>query len=118
MDSRWEVELAKWMDSLNIQWVRSRGMVLWWRDDTGAKRRYHPDFYVPLIDAYLDPKNKFLQKQDSDKLSRVATQNGVTLIFGLVDEIKGAIVQRLERRACTAQDGVKFLVAPPISTGM
>jgi hypothetical protein len=89
MDSMWEVELAKWMDNKNIKWERNRKLHQFkWTDDDGNKRRYYPDFYLPLFDVYLDPKNKYLMKVDEDKITRVIQENGIILHWGLLPDIK------------------------------
>jgi len=80
-DSSWEVDLAKWMDNLNIKWKRKK-LTLWWIDKNENKRRYHPDFYLPEYDIYLDPKNSYKLKQDKDKLKRVIEQNNIVLFYG------------------------------------
>jgi hypothetical protein len=87
MDSSWEVELAKYLDSKNIRWERSRKLILFWTDSAGNKRRYYPDFYLPLLNVYLDPKNKYKLKQDTEKLEKVVKENNIVLFFGSLKEI-------------------------------
>jgi hypothetical protein len=87
MDSSWEVELAKFLDSKSIKWERSKKMVLWWTDNDGKKRRYHPDFWIPSMNCYLEPKNKYLMTKDAVKLQRVVAENNVKIIFGSLEEI-------------------------------
>lgn len=89
MDSKWEVELAKWMDAEGIRWGRDRKRhMFWWTDDNGDKRRYYPDFYLPKFDVYLDPKNKYKMKQDRIKMERVVEENGIILFWGLFENVK------------------------------
>lgn len=91
MDSTWEVKVAELMDSLNIKWERSKKLCLWWFDENNGKRRYHPDFYLPDYDVYLDTKNKYLLKQDEYKIKKVLENNKVTLKVGLLKDIESYI---------------------------
>lgn len=100
MDSAWEVEIAQWMDAHNVKWTRSRKMMFYWTDETGAKRRYYPDFYLPDFNVYLDPKNKYLIEKDRFKILTVQRENGINIIWGL----KETLLTYLES-----------LIKPPIS---
>ena len=92
MDSKWEMEMAKWMDEWGIKWDRSRKRhMFWWTDDNGSKRRYYPDFYLPELNVYLDPKNKYKMKNDKIKMERVIKENGIVLFWGLLENIKKEI---------------------------
>lgn len=89
MDSTWEVDIAKYLDEKNIKWERDRKKhMFWWTDDTGTRRRYYPDFYLPDYGLYLDPKNKYKIKLDLDKISRVLQENKIKLSWGLLEEVK------------------------------
>jgi hypothetical protein len=89
MDSSWEVELANWMDENNIKWERSRKKhMFWWTDIKGDKRRYYPDFYLPELGVYLDPKNKYKLSNDQFKLDNVLKENKMVLLYGDVEKIK------------------------------
>jgi hypothetical protein len=92
MDSSWEVDIAKWMDENNIKWERDRKKhMFWWTDDTGEERRYYPDFYLPELNLYLDPKNKYKMEKDQIKIERVIEKNKITLIWGLLDNVKNEV---------------------------
>lgn len=89
MDSRWEVELATWMDVKGIKWERSRKKhMFWWTDAAGEKRRYYPDFYLPEFDIYVDPKNKYLISVDKLKIESVIKENNIRLVWGLLPDVK------------------------------
>lgn len=90
-DSSWEVEIAQWLDSKQIRWERTRKLVLWWTDDEGKKRRYHPDFYLPELNVYLDPKNKYLIEKDRAKIERAIAENNVRILWGVKDEVLEAL---------------------------
>jgi hypothetical protein len=66
MDSTWEVELAKRLDSLEIKWERPEPIK--WIDNHGKTRNYFPDFYVPEYDLYLDPKNVYAFSKQKEKI--------------------------------------------------
>lgn len=87
MDSSWEVTLAHWMDENNIEWKRDKNIWFEWIDEFNQKHRYHPDFYLPIIDLYVDPKNNYLIKQDKFKLEYVKRYHNLNLIFGEVENI-------------------------------
>ena len=78
LDSSYESILVRDLEKNNIIWNRPR--YLRW-DDNGQIRRYHPDFYLPYYDVYLDPKNDFLIKKDNRKITLTAQQNNVRIII-------------------------------------
>lgn len=90
MDSSWEVDLAKWLDLKNIKWIRSKKLVFIWID-SGKKRRYHPDFYLPDFNVYLDPKNGYKVECDKKKLDYVMNNYDIKLFYGELDYIKNKI---------------------------
>ena len=93
MDSSWEVELAEWFDDNDIQWIRDKKINFKWIDSTGLSRTYYPDFYLETYDIYVDPKNKFLQKKDKEKLDYVRNEYKITLLSGFLEEIKEKIIK-------------------------
>jgi hypothetical protein len=84
-DSKWEVELAVWMDENNIEYQRPKTHIPW-IDSLGKSRKYFPDFYLPNFDLFLDPKNKFCIASQQEKLDYV--QSKINLVYGEVDCIK------------------------------
>ena len=92
MDSRWEVEIAKWMDAEGIRWDRSKKRHMFrWVDGCGDERKYFPDFYLPDFDVYLDPKNDYYLQRDLPKLKYVMDAHKVKIFYGRVDAIKTEI---------------------------
>lgn len=87
MDSQWEVDVATWLDEHEVSWVRDRKMIFRWTDPAGKSRRYHPDFYLPKFDLYLDPKNKYLIEKDRFKIETVIKTHGIRIIWGLLDDV-------------------------------
>lgn len=74
LDSTWELELAKRLDELNIEWIRP--LPLKWKDDNNVEHHYFPDFYLVKYDLYLDPKNPMayiVQKYKIDILKQTYT---------------------------------------------
>ncbi len=78
LESSFELSLAQDLDANNVTWIRPKR--LWWTDDNGLKRHYTPDFYLPDHDVYLDPKNDYLIKVDSEKINKVCIENRVRVL--------------------------------------
>lgn len=100
-DSRWEIEIAKFLDGLGITWIRPGPIA--WIDDAGKRHNYWPDFLLPDSELYLDPKNKWAIVSQREKLDVVSRQ--VQLVYGDVETIKKAILHRGpggEAHACKA----------------
>jgi hypothetical protein len=66
-DSSWEVEIAKFLDNKNIPWERPLNSIPW-TDKNNIKRKYFPDFYLPCLNIYLDPKNHIVIKRQQEKV--------------------------------------------------
>lgn len=93
LESSYEVEVAKILDLLGIEWEKVRRGFVW--DDNGKHRRYIPDFYLPSIDVYLDPKNDFLIKRDQKKISSATALNKITVIVLSKAEITLEYIEQL-----------------------
>lgn len=87
LDSSWEVEIAEYLDKLNIKWIRPK--FIKWNDSKGNTRRYFPDFYLPDFDLYLDPKNPYCLQKDAEKMLTISTI--VNIIYGDKELIKKTI---------------------------
>lgn len=94
-DSSWEVQIAKWLDSNNIKWIRDRKINLNYKDKEGKIRRYIPDFYLEDMNVYLDPKNKRVVKMQEYKISQVLKENNINLIYGEIEHIKSKVCDLL-----------------------
>jgi hypothetical protein len=66
LDSSWELELAKRLDFLEIEWIRPGPVE--WKDNDGVIHNYFPDFYLPKFNLYLDPKNQHAVRVQAEKL--------------------------------------------------
>ena len=78
LQSSYEVKVAEILDKYNIKWGRPEPLD--WTDNFGESHLYYPDFYLPGYNLYLDPKNDFLIKEHSEKISLVKEQNDINLI--------------------------------------
>jgi hypothetical protein len=67
-DSSWEDALAIRLDFLNINWDRPQPITYILN---GSPKKYFADFYLPDYNVYLDPKNKYVQKVQSEKINIV-----------------------------------------------
>jgi len=77
-DSRWEVVLAKRLDELQIQWERNSQRRLLYIDMNGKHRHYHPDFYLPAHDLYLEVKG-YATAATKHKMMDAMMRNNVQL---------------------------------------
>lgn len=84
LESSWEVEIAKFMDAYDIRWDRPDPMK--WVDQNGVDRLYYPDFYIPTLKMYLDPKNPYCMEKDRYKMEYISNQ--VDIIYGHLNQIK------------------------------
>lgn len=94
-DSSWEVIVAKWLDDNKIKWQRNGIKSFEWMDK-GKKRLYHPDFYLPEYDVYLDPKNPYKLKYDLPKLKYVIKEHKIILHYGSIENIKKEVKKLLK----------------------
>ena len=101
LDSSYEVQVAKSLDANNIEWVRPKSV--YYIDNTGKRRRYMPDFYLPVYDVYLDPKNDYLIHHvnkslgfsDVDKINWVMQQNNIKVIILNKSQLDWSIIKTL-----------------------
>ena len=81
MDSTWEVELAKRLDELNIEWLRPDPIK--WVDDNNVTHNYFPDFYLPKHKLYLDPKNPHAYNVQKKKIKVLNSTYNIKWITSL-----------------------------------
>lgn len=89
LDSTWELELAKRLDSLGIAWQRPEP--LRWVDKEGCWHHYFPDFYLPNEDLYLDPKNPIVVIAQNEKLQCLMEQYKNIRILESLEECKNFV---------------------------
>jgi len=78
LESSYELKLAKELDNHGVLWIRPKRFH--WIDSSGKQRHYTPDFYLIEYDIYLDPKNDYLIKIDSEKVRLCSEQNNVRIV--------------------------------------
>lgn len=72
LESSYEYKVAKTLDENNINWIRPKYL-------SYGSKKYFPDFYLPVYDVYLDPKNDYLIPLDLPKINQVMMENNVTI---------------------------------------
>lgn len=84
LDSTWELELARRLDSINIEWIRPNPVV--WFDEQGKSHHYFPDFYLPKYDLFLDPKNPQAVRVQQKKLDILLQQYpNIKILYSLAE---------------------------------
>jgi hypothetical protein len=86
LESSWELEIAKLLDSKGINWIRPKP-IKWYDND--KERLYYPDFYLDDYNLFLDPKNPYCMKLDSKKMNIIRKQ--INIVYGDIDLIKKTI---------------------------
>lgn len=84
LDSTWELELAKRLDSINVEWIRPDPIV--WVDEQGKSHHYFPDFYLPECNLFLDPKNPQAVRVQQKKLDILLQQYpNIKILYSLAE---------------------------------
>jgi hypothetical protein len=91
LHSNWEVIVAEWLDTNNIEWARPKQSLAW--NDGIKNRRYTPDFFIVKNSLFVDVKNPLKVKQDALKLSILKKK--YNLLVGNIDECKQGILATL-----------------------
>ena len=68
LDSSWEVMVAKYLDDNNIVWERPKNGFDY--EYKGKTHIYYPDFYIPLLDTYVEVKG-YVRPNDKFKWQSV-----------------------------------------------
>ena len=84
LDSSWELELAKRLDSIGVKWVRPDPIK--WTDLEGVEHHYFPDFYLPDQKIYLDPKNSFAYETQKEKWKVLLSERDDIIILSSLEE--------------------------------
>jgi hypothetical protein len=61
LDSKWELEVVKRLDSLNIKWYRPK-ITFEYLDNQGKSCSYHPDFFIPDYKCFLEVKSPYIEQ--------------------------------------------------------
>lgn len=86
LQSSWEVQIAKWLDSININWSRPVDRIKWYDNTLKKCRTYLPDFFLTDFNYYLDVKNPLKMKEDKDKIDQLTSF--LPLFVGDIQQIK------------------------------
>ena len=86
LDSSWELELAKRLDSLEIKWIRPKPLK--WQDSAGDYHNYFPDFYLEDFNLFLDPKNPAAYENQKEKIIILHNTYSNIKILRTLDECK------------------------------
>lgn len=90
LDSSWELMICEYLDKNNFRWELHPSPIRWFDARSNKYRTYHPDFYLPSQNLYIDPKNPLVINKSKYKLSVLSSQTN--LLYG---DIK-MILARLE----------------------
>lgn len=96
LDSTFEVRCVEILNQLSIKWIRPS--FFYYVDVYNVKRRYTPDIFLVDYNLYLDPKNDYLAKIDSDKISRASFQNNVIIKILTENNLTKEYIKRLVDR--------------------
>lgn len=88
-DSNWEVQMVKFFEEYNIDYTIPTESVPW-IDSNGKAHKYFPDFYLPALDLYVDPKNPIVIIKQKEKLEAVS--KSITLIYGHPKDLQKQIL--------------------------
>ena len=69
LDSSYERIVARILDDNDIKWIRPAPLD--WYSEDGIKHHYYPDFYLVDYNIYLDPKNEYCFKVQSEKINYI-----------------------------------------------
>lgn len=83
LESSWEFKIAKYLDFLKIIWIRPEPIS--WQDKNLKSHLYYADFYLPVYDVYLDPKNPYVMTLDKYKMSII--EQKVKIFYGSIDNL-------------------------------
>lgn len=75
---KWELFVSELLNKHGIKWFR--GNALKYKDQNNATHRYSPDFYLPDMDAYIEVKGYFSEK-DKNKMNLTLQQNKVSIVL-------------------------------------
>lgn len=78
LDSKYELLVARELDENLIKWIRPKSLKY---KIHGKEKQYFADFYLPEYDVYLDPKNEYLIKKDTEKIRLVMKHNKVKVLI-------------------------------------
>ncbi len=88
-DSQWEVQMVQFFKERKI--VFEFPSPIPWTDANGKTHKYFPDFYLPKLNVYVDPKNPVVILQQREKLSVVSKL--IPLLYGDIQTLQERLVE-------------------------
>jgi len=88
LQSTYELKCFEILTQLKINWFRPKALKY-------DGKNYFADFYLPDYDLYLDPKNNYKAKLDSEKINKVIEQNAVSVFILLENELTTEHITRI-----------------------
>lgn len=79
-DSSWEVEFAKRLESLGIDFERPKELLKYTLE--GIEHNYFPDFWIPSIQKFVEVKNLYLFENDP-KVKELRKRNDIIWLTSL-----------------------------------
>lgn len=96
LDSKWELEVAKRLDELNVEWYRPR-IRLPYLDSNGIEHGYFPDFYVKTFNCFIEVKSEFIAswQNSNNKCSYIKEHYKFVKWFETEEQCKTFVLQDL-----------------------
>lgn len=90
LDSSWEEKIAIFLDENKIIWERPNPLS--WVDKNGKNRNYFPDFFLPIQNLFIDPKNKHAAMVQKEKIDYIKSHYNNVVFLTSIEEIDGFLV--------------------------
>jgi hypothetical protein len=87
-DSLWELKMVHFFEKNNINYIIPPSIT--WTDRNSKTHKYFPDFYIPDLNLYVDPKNPIVIIQQKEKLEIVSSI--INLVYGDLKYLKYTIL--------------------------
>ena len=88
LQSTYELKCMELLNDLGIKWSRPKALKY-------DNKNYFADFYLVDFDLYLDPKNSYKAKLDTDKIAAVIAENKVKLYVLLKEQLTRDYIENL-----------------------
>lgn len=88
LQSTYELKCSEILNELGIKWLRPKALKY-------DNRNYFADFYLPVANIYLDPKNNYKAKLDTEKINKVIEQNNVRVVILLEEHLTKEYINQL-----------------------
>jgi len=90
----WELRFVERLNSFNIPWERGKSHVIQYRKEADEIiHNYHPDFYLPTINSYVEIKGYWWKSKDG----RVDDRRKMQYIIGQHPELNIIILDSIEK---------------------